>query len=89
VLAVSSLPPANGVEELASALDQHRAGLDMDAVRARMRRLAALSAFAAERGERGMRALGGRRQAEKLLASLDGNLTVPEMVAALERDAAG
>jgi hypothetical protein len=35
-----------------------------------------------------MRALGGRREAEKLLASFGGELTVPEMVAALERAAA-
>jgi LAO/AO transport system kinase len=88
VVAVSSLPPAKGVEELIAAIDQHRAGLDMDAVRARMRGLAALAAFGAERGESGMRALGGRRRAEKLLASFDGDLTVPEMVAALERAAA-
>jgi LAO/AO transport system kinase len=88
VVAVSSLPPAKGVEDLVAAIDQHRAGLDMNAVRARMRGLAALAAFAAERGERGMRALGGRREAEKLLASFDG-LTVPEMVAALEGAAKG
>jgi LAO/AO transport system kinase len=88
VVAVSSLPPAKGVEELVAALDQHRAGLDMDAVRARMRGLAALAAFGAERGESGMRALGGRREAEKLLASFGGDLTVPEMVASLERTAA-
>jgi LAO/AO transport system kinase len=88
VVAVSSLPPATGVEALMSALDAHRATLDIDAARARMRRLAALSAFAAERGERGVRALGGRREAEKKLAALDADQTVPEMVAFLERAAA-
>jgi LAO/AO transport system kinase len=84
VVAVSSLPPPQGVEELASALDEHRAGLDMTAVRARMLRLAALSSFAAEYGERGLREVGGRRAAEKLLAGEPGERTVPELFALLE-----
>jgi LAO/AO transport system kinase len=88
VVAVSSLPPATGVEDLVTALDAHRATLDIGAARARMRRLAALSAFAAERGDRGVRALGGRREAEKKLAALDADQTVPELVAFLERAAA-
>jgi LAO/AO transport system kinase len=82
VLAVSSLPPPSGVEELVEALDAHRAGLDIDAARARMRRYAALSAFAAEHGDKGLRALGGRRAAERMLDSHSG--TVPELLAALE-----
>jgi LAO/AO transport system kinase len=83
VVAVSSLPPASGVEELVQALDAHRASLDIGAARARMRRLAALSAFAAEHGERGLRAVGGRRAAEQLLAE-DPARTVPELLASLE-----
>lgn len=82
VVAVSSLPPASGIEDLVAALDAHREGLDIDAARARMRRLAALSAFAAEYGERGLRALGGRRAAASLLAEQHG--TVPELLAQLE-----
>ena len=83
VVAVSSLPPASGVEELVEALDAHRDSLDVDAARARMRLLAAVSAFAAEHGERGLRAVGGRRAAEQLLAEAEGR-TVPELVAMLE-----
>jgi LAO/AO transport system kinase len=82
VVAVSSVPPPTGVEELVEAVDGHRASLDIDAARARMRRLAALSAFAAEYGEQGLRALGGRRAAERLLASHSG--TVPELFELLE-----
>jgi len=63
-------------------LDTHRAGLDIDAARARMRQLAALSAFAAEHGDKGLRALGGRRAAERMLTSHSG--TVPELLAVLE-----
>jgi LAO/AO transport system kinase len=88
VVAVSSIPPPSGVEELLAALDEHRAGLDIDAARARMRRLAALSAFAAEHGERGMRALGGRREAERMIASLPAETAVPEIVSALKAKAA-
>ena len=83
VVAVSSLPPPTGMDELISALDAHRASIDIDAARARMRRLAALSHFAAEHGEAGLREVGGRRAAEKLLAG-DVGRTVPELLAALE-----
>ena len=88
VVAVSSIPPPSGIEELAQALDAHRADLDIEAVRTRMRRMAALSAFAAEHGEAGMRALGGRREAERLLGEQDPQLAVPEVVAALKAKAA-
>ena len=84
VVAVSSLPPPSGVEELVAALDAHRAGLDIDAARARMRRLAALSAFAAEYGERGLREIGGRRAAEQRLTDEDAGRTVPELLSTLE-----
>ena len=83
VIAVSSLPPATGMEELVKALDEHRAGLDIDAARARMRRLAALSHFVAEHGDAGLRAVGGRRVAERRLAE-DPGQTVPELLALLE-----
>jgi LAO/AO transport system kinase len=83
VVAVSSLPPPSGVEELVAALDAHRDGLDLEAARARMRRFAALSAFAAEHGEAGLRAVGGRRAAEQLLAEAGGR-TVPELLSVLE-----
>jgi LAO/AO transport system kinase len=82
VVAVSSVPPPSGVEELLAALDAHREALDVDAARARMRRLAALSAFASEYGDKGLRSLGGRRAAERLLSSQSGS--VPELLAQLE-----
>jgi LAO/AO transport system kinase len=85
VVAVSSLPPAKGVEELVAALEAHRESLDVDVVRARMRRLAALSAFGAEYGERGLRGLGGRRAAERMLGEHDGS--VPELLTLLESGA--
>jgi LAO/AO transport system kinase len=84
VVAVSSLPPPSGVEELVEALDAHRAGLDVEAARARMRRLTALSAFAAEYGESGLRSVGGRRAAERLLGREGVDRTVPELLALLE-----
>jgi LAO/AO transport system kinase len=85
IVAVSSLPPADGIEELAAALDAHRAGLDVAARRLRARRAGALAQFTAEHGERGVRALGGRRAAGELLEREDPGLEVPALVAALER----
>ena len=84
VVAVASLPPASGIEELVAALDAHRAGLDVAAARTRARRLGALADLVAERGERGLRALGGRRAAEKLLAEQDPALEQPALLALLE-----
>jgi GTPase len=85
VLAVSSLPPASGIEELVAALDEHRAGLDVDKRRMAARRAAALTEFAVEHGERGLRDLGGRRAARTLLAAQDPGMGVPALVAALEQ----
>ncbi|MEA2272219.1 MAG: GTPase, partial [Solirubrobacteraceae bacterium] len=51
------------------------------------RRLTALADFAAEHGEAGLRALGGRREAERHLASLDPALDPASLVEALERRA--
>jgi LAO/AO transport system kinase len=88
VLAVSSLAPPSGIEELVAALEEHREGLDIAARRLRARRAGALTDFAVEHGERGLRALGGRRAAEALLAEQDPCMNVPALVAALERRAA-
>jgi len=87
VVSVSSLPPPRGVDELTEALDEHRAGLDLAAERKRARRLAALADFVAERGDSGLRAVGGRREAERYLASLDPGLSSRELVAALSERA--
>jgi LAO/AO transport system kinase len=89
VVSVSSLPPASGIDELAGALDAHRAAIDLTARRLRARRLAALAELSAERGERALRALGGRREAERLLESLDPGLDAAALVAELERRALG
>jgi LAO/AO transport system kinase len=85
VVAVSSLPPASGVDELVEALDSHREALDLPARRANARRLAALAEFTTERGERALRALGGRREAERFLAEQDAGLSVRELVERLAR----
>jgi LAO/AO transport system kinase len=85
VLAVSSLPPASGVRELADALEEHRAVIDIAARRLHSRRSAALSEFLAEHGEHGLRAVGGRGGAERRLAEEDPGLEVLALVAVLER----
>ena len=85
VLAVSSLPPGQGIAELVAAIDAHGERVDVAAGRARSRRLAALAEFASEHGNAGLRALGGRRDAERLLADRDG--AVPELLAFLQRTA--
>lgn len=87
VLAVSSLPPASGIDELVNALDEHRDALDIVGRRLHARRAGALLDFAGEHGERGLRALGGRRAAERLLDALDPGLDIPALVAELERAA--
>ncbi|HEX4837514.1 MAG TPA: GTP-binding protein [Solirubrobacteraceae bacterium] len=87
VLAVSSLPPTHGIEELAVALDEHRASLDVAERRLKARRAGALLDFAREHGEQGMRALGGRHAAERLLERQDPGLDPQALVAALERAA--
>jgi len=84
VLAVSSVPPPSGIEELADALEAHRAGSDLTGRRVRARRGAALREFAAEHGERALRDLGGRRAAERLLEQHDRGASVTDLLAALE-----
>jgi LAO/AO transport system kinase len=89
VLAVSSLPPPGGIEQLADALEIHRDGLDLTARRLRSRRASALREFAAEHGERALHALGGRREAERIVAAQDRGADVNALIAALERGTAG
>ena len=88
VVAVSSLPPARGIDELAAALDDHRERIDLAARRVRARRRHALADFAAEHGDRGLRALGGRREAERYLDEQDPALDVPALEARLDERAA-
>ncbi|HEY2160164.1 MAG TPA: ArgK protein [Solirubrobacteraceae bacterium] len=88
VVPVSSLAPPRGIAELVEALDSHRERLDLPARRLQARRMHALADFAAEHGERGLRALGGRRAAERLLTEEDPALDVPSLLEALERGAA-
>jgi len=87
VVSVCSLPPTQGIEELLAALERHRGQVDIGERRARARRNGALLDFAGEHGKRGLRALGGRRAAEKLLAAQDPLLDEHGLLAALERAA--
>jgi len=87
VVAVSSLPPPTGVDELVKALDEHRAGLDLPARRLRSRRMMALGELVAEHGETALRALGGRRAAERRLAEEDPAADVATLVLALRTEA--
>ncbi len=84
VLAVCSLPPARGIEELMAALEEHRKGLDVASRRLRARRAGALLDFAEEHGERGLRAVGGRRAGERLLEQQDPGLDTQALVITLE-----
>ncbi|HTC58867.1 MAG TPA: GTP-binding protein [Solirubrobacteraceae bacterium] len=84
VLAVSSLPPPQGIDELVSALEEQRTIADIAARRLRARRSGALLDFAAEHGERGLRAVGGRHTAEQLLEQQDPGLDVQALVRVLE-----
>jgi LAO/AO transport system kinase len=88
VLAVSSLRPAQGIEKLIAALEEHRASLDLNTRRLRARRASALADYTREHGERGLRDLGGRRAAEALLEQQEPGLEVPALVTTLERGAA-
>ena len=87
VVAVSSLPPAQGIDELLDAIDAHRCASDVPARRLRARRLHALADFAVEHGEQGLRKLGGRRAAERWLEQQDPGLDVPALERALVRQA--
>ncbi len=84
VVAVSSVPPTTGIDELITELDAHRARSDVAGRRVLTRRATALADFAAEHGERGLRAVGGRREAQRWLADQDPADDVPSLVAGLE-----
>jgi LAO/AO transport system kinase len=88
VVAVSSIHPVAGIDELVAALDEHRATLDVPAARTRARRLGALADFHAEHGDAGLRALGGRRTAERWLAGQPADLGEPALARALAARAA-
>jgi LAO/AO transport system kinase len=89
VIAVSSVHPATGIEDLIGALAAHRERIDLAAARVRARRLGALADFVAEHGARGLRALGGRREAERFLAEQPAGADEPALMAALEARADG
>lgn len=84
VVAVSSVSPVQGFDDLVAALDAHRERLDLAAHRAARRRASALADFVAEHGEAGLRQLGGRRAAQDLLAARDAGEDVASLVRALE-----
>jgi LAO/AO transport system kinase len=88
VLTVSSIPPAAGIEQTADALEAHRHGLDVRERRLRSRRTSALREFATEYGERALRSIGGRREAERIVAAQDEAADVGSLVRVLEREAA-
>ena len=84
VVAVSSVPPPSGIDDLVAALDAHGATLDLAVTRTRARRLGALADFTAEHGERGLRALGGRREARAWLSEQDPGLDEAALLRVLE-----
>jgi LAO/AO transport system kinase len=84
VMAVSSVAPVSGIDELAAALDAQRARIDVAARRLRARRLSALREFAAEHGESALRSLGGSREAQRLLDARGAEESVAALVTALE-----
>ncbi|MFZ0044155.1 MAG: ArgK protein, partial [Solirubrobacteraceae bacterium] len=87
VVAVSSVSPPTGIDDLVDALDAHQASLDLPARRARSRRMHALADFLAEHGDRGLRALGGRREAERWLSGQPPDLDVATLERGLEERA--
>jgi LAO/AO transport system kinase len=90
IVAVSSIQPVTGIDDLIDALEAHRETLDLPTARASARRQGALSDFLAEHGDAGLRALGGRRAALRFLAEQDPDLPEPALVAMLaERASSG
>jgi LAO/AO transport system kinase len=87
VVLVSSISPVQGIDELIEAVEAHRRSLDLAARRRAARRASAVADFAAEHGERGLRALGGRRAAERALEEEDPGADVATLVAVLEAGA--
>ena len=84
VVAVSSVSPPAGIDELVDLLDQRHRTLDLTAHRLHGRRAAALSQFTVEHGERGLRALGGPRTARAWLRAQPAQLDLPALVRGLE-----
>jgi LAO/AO transport system kinase len=84
VVAVSSLAPPEGIEELARALGAHRERTDRDGRRARSRRMSALRELVDEHGEAAIRRLGGRREAQRLLSHRPAEESVSDLLRALE-----
>jgi LAO/AO transport system kinase len=84
VLTVSSLAPGTGIDALVDAFDAHRRDLDLTARRTASRRAHALADFVAEYGDRGLRALGGRREAERWLAQQGADADLAGLQRALE-----
>jgi len=83
VCSVSSVPPSQGIAELAHAIELHRTRIDLPTRRQRARRRQALENFAVEHGERGLRALGGRVAADRWLAQQDPALDAATLERAL------
>jgi LAO/AO transport system kinase len=83
VVAVSSMSPPTGIDELVDALDRRHHALDLAVHRLRGRRAAALAQFAVEHGELGLQALGGRRAAWAWLEAQPPGIDAPALVAAL------
>jgi LAO/AO transport system kinase len=84
VVAVSSVPPPSGIEELAAALDEHRRGLDLPARRRSARRASALREFALRHGEAGIDRRGGLRAIEARLEGLGEERGVAELLDFIE-----
>ena len=87
VVAVSSVAPPAGIDELVAALDEHRARLDLPQRRTTARRASAVADFTVEHGERGLRSLGGRRAALRALGEEAPGAGVAELTETLERRA--
>jgi LAO/AO transport system kinase len=85
VVAVSSITPATGIDELLAGLSAHREAIDLVARRHDARRAQALDEFASEYGEHGVRALGGRRRARLALEQLDPELDIRTLARELNR----
>ncbi|HEX3511089.1 MAG TPA: GTP-binding protein [Solirubrobacteraceae bacterium] len=84
VVAVSSVSPPEGIEELLAAMTEHRDRLDVDARRLRARREGAIADFSRANGERALQALGGRPAALELLAAQPAGLGSAALARALE-----
>lgn len=87
VVAVSSVSPVQGFDELIATLDAHRDGADVATARRDARRRTAIDDFRLEHGERALRELGGRPAARRVLAATGDDLAVPILLQELERAA--